>query len=180
MRSISARIVGSFVIVGAVAVEPSWLKAPVRRGTTTRKFERQVASAKEAAGFEFQGALVRVCLQPPQIGSGEYKRQRSQGSSPNPASAPLRRTWYAEPAKVFDDFYFVGGKIHSAWALTTSEGIILIDTIYPYNSEELIVGGSEEARARPDDNQVRASSPMGTAITSAGPRCCRSNTARRS
>ena len=31
--------------------------------------------------------------------------------------------------------------MHSSWALTTSEGIILIDTIFPYNSEELIVGG---------------------------------------
>ena len=47
-------------------------------------------------------------------------------------------------AKVFDNLYFVGGKVHSAWALTTSEGIILIDTIFPYNSEELIVGGMQK------------------------------------
>src|SRR3954465_1909109 len=39
--------------------------------------------------------------------------------------------------------YFVGGKIHSAWALKTSQGFILIDSIYPYNSEELIVGGMQ-------------------------------------
>jgi metallo-beta-lactamase class B len=45
---------------------------------------------------------------------------------------------------VFDNLYFVGGKVHSAWALTTSDGIILIDTIYPYNSEELIVGGMQK------------------------------------
>ena len=45
---------------------------------------------------------------------------------------------------MFDNLYFVGGKIHSAWALTTSDGIILIDTIYPYNSEELIVGGMQK------------------------------------
>ena len=38
--------------------------------------------------------------------------------------------WYAEPAKVFDNLYFVGGKIHSSWALTTSDGIILFDTIF--------------------------------------------------
>jgi len=31
--------------------------------------------------------------------------------------------------------------VHSSWALTSREGIIVIDTIYPYNSEELIVGG---------------------------------------
>ena len=52
-----------------------------------------------------------------------------------------RDTWFAEPAKVFDNLYFVGSKIHNAWALTTSEGIIVIDTLYTYNSEEEIVGG---------------------------------------
>ena len=62
----------------------------------------------------------------------------------DPASAPARDTWYAEPARVFDNLYFVGGKVHSSWALTTSEGIIIIDTIYPYNSEELIVGGLQK------------------------------------
>ena len=45
---------------------------------------------------------------------------------------------------MFDNLYFVGGKVHSAWALTTSEGIILIETIFPYNSEELIVGGLQK------------------------------------
>jgi hypothetical protein len=46
----------------------------------------------------------------------------------NPASAPARETWYADPAKVFDNVYFVGGKVHSSWALTTEEGIIIIDS----------------------------------------------------
>ena len=58
-----------------------------------------------------------------------------------PGPAPARDTWYAEPAKVFDNLYFVGSKIHNSWALTGSEGIILIDTIYTYNSEEEIIGG---------------------------------------
>ena len=67
----------------------------------------------------------------------------------NPVSAPARDTWYAEPAKVFDNLYFVGGKVHSSWALTTREGIILIDTIYPYNSEELIIGGMQKVGLDP-------------------------------
>jgi metallo-beta-lactamase class B len=57
---------------------------------------------------------------------------------------PARDTWFAEPAKVFDNLYFVGGRIHSSWALTTRDGIILLDTLYPYNSEELIVGGMKK------------------------------------
>ena len=56
-------------------------------------------------------------------------------------AATARDIWYADPAKVFDNLYFVGGRLHSSWALTTSDGIILFDTIFPYNSEELIVGG---------------------------------------
>jgi metallo-beta-lactamase class B len=46
-------------------------------------------------------------------------------------------------------FRLVGGQVHSAWALTTSEGIILIDTIFPYNSEELIVGGMQKVGLDP-------------------------------
>ena len=48
---------------------------------------------------------------------------------------------YTEPAKVFDDVYFVGTKDRSSWALTTSDGIILIDTTYEYEAEQVIVGG---------------------------------------
>jgi metallo-beta-lactamase class B len=69
----------------------------------------------------------------------------------DPSKAPARATWYADPAKVFDNLYFVGGKIHSAWALRTRDGIILLDTIYPYNSEELIVGGMRKLGLDPKD-----------------------------
>ena len=98
-----------------------------------------IQSAKTAAGEDFAGSLVRTCLLP-QSG-GENTSDTAPGFVTKPASAPARATWYADPAKVFDNLYFVGGKVHSAWALTTSDGIILIDTIYPYNSRELIVGG---------------------------------------
>ena len=101
-----------------------------------------LASAKDAAGFDFTGTLSRICLLP-QSG-GENTSDNLPGYVTTPASAPARDTWYADPARVFDNLYFVGGKVHSAWALTTSEGIILIDTIYPYNSEELIVGGLQK------------------------------------
>src|SRR6266508_2678065 len=108
-----------------------------------------VQSAKTAAGFEFLGTLVRVCLLP-QSG-GEDSSDNVPGYVANPASAPARDTWYADSAKVFDNLYFVGGKIHSSWALTTSAGIILIDTIYPYNSGELVVGGMRKLGLDPNN-----------------------------
>jgi len=70
--------------------------------------------------------------------------QTAPGADEAPRPPPERATWYTDPGKVFDNLYFVGTKIHSAWALTTSEGIILIDTVYDYNSEEAIVEGMKK------------------------------------
>lgn len=117
-----------------------------QQASVKRDFESEIRtalqSAKTAAGFDFLGTLVRTCLLP-QSG-GENITDNVPSYVTNPASAPAHATWHAEPAKVFDNFYFVGGKLHSTWALTTGEGIILIDTIYPYNSEELIIGGMQK------------------------------------
>ena len=93
--------------------------------------EAHLAAAKAAAGFDFTGTLARVCIAP----------QTGPGRDVAPGPAPARDTWFTEPAKVFDNLYFVGTKIHSSWALTTSDGIILIDTLYDYASDEAIVGG---------------------------------------
>jgi metallo-beta-lactamase class B len=43
--------------------------------------------------------------------------------------------------KVFDNLYFVGQSEYSAWAVTTSDGIILIDTLFDYSVEEEVAGG---------------------------------------
>lgn len=126
-------IVAGFAIVNAFAQQP-----PPKRDFQ-KEIDAAIQSAKTAAGFEHLGTLVRTCLLP-QSG-GENLSDDVPAYVTNPARAPARDTWYAEPAKVFDNLYFVGGKIHSSWALTTKQGIILIDTIYPYNSEELILGG---------------------------------------
>jgi metallo-beta-lactamase class B len=126
-------IAALFAACGASAQQ-----APAKRNFDAEA-QAAVQSAKTAAGFEFLGTLVRTCLLP-QSG-GEDASDKLPEYIANPSSAPARDTWYAEPAKVFDNLYFVGGKIHSSWALTTSEGIILIDTIYPYNSEELVIDG---------------------------------------
>ena len=112
--------------------------APMPKPKVT-ELEAVQQAAKTAAEFEFLGTLARTCFLPPS--RSEDFRDVPAPYVSDPSKAPPRASWYAEPAKVFDNLYFVGGKVHSAWALTTRDGIILIDTIYPYNSEELIVGG---------------------------------------
>ncbi len=95
--------------------------------------DAHLVAARNAAGFDFTGTLARLCVAPPVVPSPV------RDVAPGPP--PPRDTWFIEPAKVFDNLYFVGSKIHNSWALTSSEGIILIDTLFTYNSEEEIVGG---------------------------------------
>ena len=116
----AALAIAAFVGLGGAAAQPA-----------ADSIDAHLSVAKAAAGFDFTGTLARVCIAP-QTGPG-------RDVAPGPAPAP--ETWITDPAKVFDNLYFVGTKFHSSWALTTSDGIILIDTLYEYASDEAIVGG---------------------------------------
>jgi metallo-beta-lactamase class B len=119
-------------LIGAALAVASGLgiaSAFAQQGTSA--IEAHLAAAKAAAGFDFAGTLARICIAP----------QTAPGADVRPPPPPDRATWFTEPARVFDNLYFVGTKFHSSWALTSREGIILIDTLYDYASEEAIVGG---------------------------------------
>jgi metallo-beta-lactamase class B len=94
-------------------------------------------AAQRAAGLEYPGLLGRLCVVPANKQNSPPPRPPS--STPRPI--PDRSTWYAPPFKVFDNLYWIGTKIHSSWALKTSDGIIVIDTLYNYASEPEIVDG---------------------------------------
>ena len=100
-------------------------------------------AAQTAAGFEHVGLLSGLGLMPLLGAKAKPLTNAPPDFIRDPSTVPARDKWFANSAQVFDNLYFVGGKIHSAWALKTSQGFILIDTIYPYNSEELIVGGMQ-------------------------------------
>ena len=103
-----------------------------------------VAAAKRAAGSDHAGTFLRICVAPD-----------NQNGTPRPPPAaravPDRATWYARPYKVFDNLYFLGTQIHSAWALTTSAGIIVIDTLFDYASGPEIVDGLSALGLNPKD-----------------------------
>jgi metallo-beta-lactamase class B len=113
------------------------------------EYHALVQEAKQLAGLDHPGLLVSLCVESPRNRVNTSDTAARYVTDPN--AAPPRESWYEEPAKVFDNLYFVGGKIHNSWALTTSEGIILIDTVYPYNSEELIIGGLRKVGLNPND-----------------------------
>lgn len=54
---------------------------------------------------------------------------------------PPRENWYAEGGQVFDNLYMLTTKTNSAWAVKTSAGIILLDTLFGYAAQDEIVEG---------------------------------------
>ena len=90
--------------------------------------EAHIAAAKAAAGQDHSAPFRFLCMP-------------SVGPMPVASTPPNRSQWYAQPAKVFDNLYFVGQTEYSAWAVTTSEGIILIDALYDYSVEAEVVEG---------------------------------------
>jgi metallo-beta-lactamase class B len=95
-----------------------------------------VQAARKAAGQDHLALFNNICSPPPPI-----QPQQGRGRGNAPPQAPPRANWYAEPAKVFDNLYFVGQSEYTAWAVTTSEGIVIIDPLFEYSVEEEIVNG---------------------------------------
>lgn len=71
---------------------------------------------------------------------------------PGPDRAPPAITpTLAPPARVFDNFYMLGDSGTTAWALTTSEGIILFDAMFHHNVEETVADALSEVGLNPQD-----------------------------
>jgi metallo-beta-lactamase class B len=100
----------------------------------TDTVEAHVAAAKAAAGQEHVALFNMLCAEP----APATQQRPAPAVQPGPTD---RSQWHAEPVKVFDNLYFVGQTEYSAWAVTTSQGIILIDTIWDYSVEDEVVGG---------------------------------------
>jgi metallo-beta-lactamase class B len=117
-----------------------------------------VSAAKNAAGTDWPGTFLRLCITPPPAaqrggaaaapGAAAVARGGRAATTPavnaGAAGPPARASWYAEPAKVADNFYFVGTKIHSAWALVGSEGIIILEALFDYAAPDEIAGGMKK------------------------------------
>jgi metallo-beta-lactamase class B len=108
--------------------------------------ESLVAAAKRAAlAGEYSGTFLRICVAPDNLNGGAPRPPQTTATR----VIPDRATWYAQPYKVFDNLYFLGTQIHSAWALTTSDGIIVIDTLFDYAIDPEIVDGLTKLKLDP-------------------------------
>jgi metallo-beta-lactamase class B len=103
-----------------------------------------LAAARQAAGLDHAGTYRRICGMP----DNRYGAPRRP---PGNSAPPARDTWYARPYRVFDNLYFIGTRIHSAWALVTSDGIIAIDSLFEYAVEPEMIEGLRALGLDPND-----------------------------
>ena len=94
--------------------------------------------AEQIAGLDLYPHFAHAC-----IIDQHYRTTISRGS---------QATGDIPPEKVFDNTYYVGQNAVNSWAIKTSEGIIIIDTLNsPDEAKKYIVGGLEKLGLKPAD-----------------------------
>ena len=139
LRAIIVATTAALVSSGAVAT----LQTPA-----PQTVDGLVSAAKEAAGLDWSGTFMRLCVPPPPL-----QARTAGGRGGAPAGPPPRASWYAEPAKVADNFYFLGTKLHNAWALVGSDGIIVFEALFDYAAPDEIADGMRKVGL--DVNKVK-------------------------
>src|SRR5262245_57748639 len=136
MRSLIAALVVATGLAAAIGEVESIAQAP------PNDVDEHVAAARAAGAKDHPGLFNSLCS--PNSIRPAPTPQRGQGARGNggaPPATPDAATWHAEPVKVFDNLYYVGMTEYSAWAVSTSGGLILLDTIFDYSIEDEVVGG---------------------------------------
>jgi metallo-beta-lactamase class B len=122
--------------------------------------DTHIATAKAAAGLDYRGTFVNLCLPGGGAPGGGARgaagapgggargaaaaapaARGAAAAGPAAPATPDRAGWYASPYKVFDNLYWLGTRQHSSWALRTSAGLILIDTNFAWATQPEILDG---------------------------------------
>jgi len=135
----------------------------------TAQIDAHVAAARSAAGMDFRNTFLNLCI--PNTGGGRGAGAAPAAGAPpaGAAAAPAARgggaggaggggaqtpdpaNWYAPPLRVFDNLFWLGTRQHSSWALTTREGIIIIDTNFAWATQPAIIDGLITLGLDPND-----------------------------
>ncbi len=118
------------MVAAALAAGLASVGTPLAQQSVPDTVEAHVRAATVAAGLDL-GGILTVCLP-------------RNGPDPRPANDAV------EPMKVFDNLYYVGIQSVSAWAVTTSDGIIILDTLNnAQEAQTFIEGGLRKLRLNP-------------------------------
>lgn len=131
-----------------LAATLAWSSAAITAADPAQSVAQHVEAARRAAGQEHGFIFGQLCAEPIKA----IKAAPAVGEVPAelPSTDPARK-WYAEPARVFDDLFFLGQTGFSVWGLRTSEGLILVDAIFDYSVEDEVIGGLKKLGIDPKE-----------------------------
>lgn len=121
--------------LAADAPRPQPAPTPFRM---TPEAQRHIDAARAAAGDQHAAVFSLICPRTEATPSAQELEKLIPNALP---SLDASRNWYTPPVKVFDNLYFVGQTAFSAWALVTSEGIIVVDAIFDNTVEAEVADG---------------------------------------
>jgi metallo-beta-lactamase class B len=133
----------ALIAMAAAALLSSCTTTPASQAAANQRAAAHVAAATQAAGSDMQ-ALTVLCKPTPAVRASHAEVERGVANQIARPAPP--------PGQAFDNLYFVGAAWVSAWALKTSDGIILIDALN--NAQEastLIEGGMHRLGLNPAD-----------------------------
>jgi len=114
----------------AVLLLPCFLQA---QDNTVSNAQRHFDAAKRIAGTEWAAAARYFCSSEDQVAS----------TLPSVTAKDIEGQ-FLEPTRLFDNLYFIGTKGVATYAITTADGIILIDAGYPGRVEPTLVAGMKK------------------------------------
>ena len=152
-----AEAAGGWIVVAAAALAAAFGGAVARAQQSAgqalpanaRELAMQhMAAAKKAAGYEVSDLYDHTCTRLLIGASMPFGRIVPPENDRDP------KRFHEEPVKVFDNLYYVGEKMQhggspSAWAVTTSQGIILIDAMFADSVQDEVVAGLKRMNLDP-------------------------------
>ncbi len=116
--------------LATIAAALSFSPAFAQQASDNAAIDRHMAAAAKAAKTDLLGALAlcKTATDEPAPGFKDVYEKMSK-------EPPL------EPMQVMDDLYFVGNSWTSAWAVKTSDGIVIIDALDNADEAKRYIGG---------------------------------------
>lgn len=110
------------------------------------KVQQDIAAAKKAAGTQWAAAEKLFCATEEQVTAMKILPS-ANANEPDEAV-------YVQPTRIFDNLYYVGTKQVATYVLTTSQGIILLDSGYAGKEETVLIPGMKKLGLDPADIKI--------------------------
>lgn len=127
-----AVLCGVVLVAGSLVTDVNAQPAAVQRHLDAARAAVAPSSENPNRPYETFDALYDQVCREPTLPDRMRMNDRS-------AIVP-REEWFTYPVDIFDNLTFIGTQTAGVWAVSSSEGIIIVDASFHYASEELVLG----------------------------------------